>query len=275
MLGETAMASHDLRRILAGWDYEPNQITVRKITGDDGTIKIQMRLDLGLLQMEVQGRPDGLRPHGFESLLDFHENRINEHMNKNGTDLGLELTPEECQALREESVQYYHRYLAEFVLEDFAGVQRDTSRNLRVLDLCANYAREESDREVLEQYRPYLIMMNTRAEVHLALRKGSFKTALARVNAGLTAIKDVMTEASQRDGAPDDRWEDATEVSILMALRSEIAARLPADPMQKLEDELQRAVDEERYEDAIVLRQRMQAMREQQSGAPVRRRPKK
>lgn len=264
------MASHDLRRILAGWDYEPNQITVRKITGDDGTIKIQMRLDLGLLQMEVQGRPDGLRPHGFESLLDYHENRINEHMNKNGTDLGLELTPEECQALREESVQYYHRYLAEFVLEDFAGVQRDTSRNLRVLDLCANYAREESDREVLEQYRPYPIMMNTRAEVHLALRKGSFKTALARVNAGLTAIKDVMTESGQ-----DERWEDATEVSILMALRSEIAARLPADPMQKLEEELQRAVDEERYEDAIVLRQRMQAMREQQSGAPVRRRPKK
>lgn len=269
------MASHDLRRILAGWDYEPNQITVRKITGDDGTIKIQMRLDLGLLQMEVQGRPDGLRPHGFESLLDYHENRINEHMNKNGTDLGLELTPEECQALREESVQYYHRYLAEFVLEDFAGVQRDTSRNLRVLDLCANFAREESDREVLEQYRPYLIMMNTRAEVHLALRKGSFKTALARVNAGLTAIKDVMTESGQRDGASDERWEDATEVSILMALRSEIAARLPADPMQKLEDELQRAVDEERYEDAIVLRQRMQSMREQQAGAPARRRPKK
>ncbi len=264
------MASHDLRRILAGWDYEPNQITVRKVTGDDGTIKIQMRLDLGLLQMEVQGRPDGLRPHGFESLLDFHENRITEHTNKNGTDLGLELTPEECQALREESVQYYHRYLAEFVLEDFAGVQRDTSRNLRVLDLCANYAREESDREVLEQYRPYLIMMNTRAEVHLALRKGSFKTALARVNAGLTAIKDVMSESGQ-----DERWEDATEVSILMALRSEIAARLPADPIQKLEDELQRAVDEERYEDAIVLRQRMQSMREQQAGAPARRRPKK
>src|SRR5262245_18875727 len=175
------MASHDLRRILAGWDYEPNQITVRKITGDDGAIKIQMRLDLGLLQMEVAGRPDGQRPHGFESCLHYHEHQLEDHIEKNGTELGFELSPEECQALREEAVQYYHRYLAEFVLEDFQGVERDTSRNLRVLDLCSAYSQEESDREVLEQYRPYLIMMNTRAQVHLALRKGSFKTALARV----------------------------------------------------------------------------------------------
>src|SRR5947207_315063 len=147
------MASHDLRRILAGWEYEPNQITVRKVTGDDGTIKIQMRLDLGLLQMEVSGRPDGMRPHGYESLLTYHEHRLQKHIDKNGTGLGYELSPEECQALREEAVQYYHRYLAEFVLEDFAGVQRDTARNLRVLELCRDQASEEYDRAALEQYR--------------------------------------------------------------------------------------------------------------------------
>jgi hypothetical protein len=263
------MASHDLRRILAGWDYEPNQITVRKITGDDGAVKIQMRLDLGLLQMEVAGRPDGQRPHGYESCLHYHEHEFEEHIEKNGTELGFELSTEECQALREEAVQYYHRYLAEFVLEDFQGVERDTSRNLRVLDLCSAYAQEESDREVLEQYRPYLIMMNTRAQVHLALRKGSFKTALARVNAGLTMIKEIMSDAGM-----EERFEESTEVSILLALRSEIAARLPADPIQKLEDELAKAVAEERYEDAIVLRERMQAIRSQQSAAPARRRKK-
>src|ERR1043166_5182779 len=146
------MAFHDLRRILAGWEYEPNQITVRKITGDDGTLKIQMRLDLGVLQMEVSGRPDGQRPFGYESLLAYHEHRLQKHIDKNGTELGFELSPEECQSLREEAVEYYHRYLAEFVLEDFAGVQRDTARNLQVLDLCRANAREESDRAALEQY---------------------------------------------------------------------------------------------------------------------------
>jgi hypothetical protein len=264
------MASHDLRRILAGWEYEPNQITVRKITGDDGTLKIQMRLDLGVLQMEVSGRPDGQRPHGFESLLAYHEERLEKYLEKNGTDLGYELSSEESQALREEAVQYYHRYLAEFVLEDFQGVERDTARNLRVLDLCRSYAREESDRAMLEQYRPYLIMMNTRAQVHLALRRGGFKSALALVTAGLERIREVLSDA----GA-EDQFEETTEVNILMALRDEIAARLPADPLQKLQEELKKAVDQERYEDAIVLRERLDAMKAaQRTSASVRRRKK-
>ena len=32
-----------------------------------------MRIDLGLIQMELAGRPDGQRPDGFESLLDCYE----------------------------------------------------------------------------------------------------------------------------------------------------------------------------------------------------------
>ena len=116
------MASHDLRRILTGWDYESNQVTVRKVAGDDGAVKIQLRLPLGLLQMEVSGRPDGSRPFGFESLLEYQEHRLQEHVRKNGTDLGFEIAPEDARLLRDETEMYYHRYLAEFVLEDFAGV---------------------------------------------------------------------------------------------------------------------------------------------------------
>lgn len=263
------MASLDLRRILAGWDYEASQITVRRITGDDGTPKIQMRLDLGLLQMEVSGRPDGTRPHGCESLLAHHEKRLAKHIEKNGTELGFELTPAECQALREESLQYYHRYLAEFVLEDFEGVERDTARNIRVADMCRDHGREESDRLALEQYRPYLIMMHTRAQVHLALRRGAFKTALARVTAGLTQIRELLLAVGE-----EEAFEELTEVQILSALRNEIAARMPADPLKRLENELSKAVAEERYEDAAVLRNRMEALRNRPAPAPVRRRRK-
>ena len=45
----------------------------------------------------------------------------------NGTDLGFQLTANQCQSLREEAVQYYQRYLSLFVLEDFEGVVRDTA----------------------------------------------------------------------------------------------------------------------------------------------------
>lgn len=261
------MASYDLRRILAGWDYEPGQITVRKISGDDGSVKIQMRLDLGLLQMESKGRPDGRRPFGEDSLLDYHEKRLAQYKERNGTDLGFELLPEECQMLREETVQYYHRYLAEFVLEDFQSVERDTARNLRVLDIVERFGREEHDRSSLEQYRPYLIMMNTRAQVHVALRQGRFKTALARVEAGLSRIHDILSDAGIEEAI-----DESTEAGILMSLQREIRARMPADPIQKLESELDKAVDEERYEDAAVLRERIEAMRSKSSASAKRRR---
>lgn len=257
---------HDLRRVLTGWAYEPNQITVRKIAGDDGAVKIQLRLPLGVLQMEITGRPDGARPFGFSSLLEYHEHQLEEHVRKNGTALGFEITPDQCRALRDESEMYYHRYLAEFVLEEFDGVARDTARNLRIADLCRKYAQEESDRLSLEQYRPYLIMMNTRAQAHLALRSGALKTALARVEAGLTAIYDLLAESGQ-----EEVFEELTEASILDSLRTEIAARLPADPIERIEREIDKALNEERYEDAAALRDRMADMLSKKK-APSRKR---
>ncbi|MFQ5500802.1 MAG: UvrB/UvrC motif-containing protein [Phycisphaerae bacterium] len=261
------MASYDLRRIVAGWDYEPGQITVRKISGDDGAVKIQMRLDLGILQMETTGRPDGFRPFDADSLLDYHTSQLEKHKKVNGTELGFELSSDECQALREEAIQFYHRYLAEFVLEDFEGVERDTARNLGVLDICRKYGQTEADRLALEQYRAYLIMMNTRAQVHLVLRQGRFKTALARVEAGLRMIGEIFAENSYEDAI-----EESTEATILMSLRQEILARMPADPIQRLEAELEKAVESERYEDAAVLRQRIDVMRAKEERAESRKR---
>ena len=38
--------SKDIVPLLKGWDYEPGTINVRKINGNDGAPKLQMRLDL-------------------------------------------------------------------------------------------------------------------------------------------------------------------------------------------------------------------------------------
>ena len=63
------MSEIDITRLLRSWPYEPGRIIAKRITGDDGRPKLQVRLDLGVLQMEMQGRPDGSEPEGFESLL--------------------------------------------------------------------------------------------------------------------------------------------------------------------------------------------------------------
>ena len=67
--------SLDISRILEDWPFEPGKVTARRIQGDDGRAKIQLRLDLGLYQMEATGRPDGQRPHGCDTLLAYYEQR--------------------------------------------------------------------------------------------------------------------------------------------------------------------------------------------------------
>lgn len=249
------MASEDLRPILSGWPFEPGQITVRIIRGRDGKQKVQMRLDLGLLQMELDGRPDGQRPKGYESLLDYHLERLARHEERNGTDLGFTLSSEECQALREEALMYYHRYLSLFVLEDFARVERDTARNLRVLDLCRRCAAHEWDRVVMEQYRPYIVMMNARARASQAMRAGTFKSALAHVEAGMRTIREFYERHDSSEA-----YEQSSEVQILRALRHEIAQRLPIGAIERLKRKLDRALQEERYEDAARLRDQIKSL---------------
>ena len=252
--------SKDIAPMLKGWDYEPGTINVRKINGADGEPKLQMRLDLGLLQMELTGRPDGTKPHGFDSLLEYFESMLKEHEEKNGTELGFHLTTAQCQSLREEAVQYYHRYLSLFVLEDFPGVVRDTARNLRVLDLCGKYAVEEQDRLVLEQYRPYITMMNVRAAASLLVDKKQYTEALATVDEGLESLMYFFTKFDQ-----EEAFTHSNEVRVLKRFARDIRRKLPIDPIQKLQSQLNRAIKQERYEDAARLRDEIQRKSDQRA----------
>src|SRR4028119_869083 len=122
--------SEDIALLLHGWDYNANEVTVRKIVGVDGREKIQMRLDLGVLQMEVEGRPDGMRPHGRESLLEYQEERLQRFEERHGIREGFELTAEECADLKQEAMQYYYRYLSLFPLTDYTGVGAAPAANV-------------------------------------------------------------------------------------------------------------------------------------------------
>ena len=157
--------SLDIGHILNDWPYEPGQVTARRIRGADGREKIQLRLDLGLLQMEITGRPDGHRPHGFETMLDYYESQFQRYKEQEGREEGFELDEQACELLRAESLMFYHRYLAEFDLEDFAAVERELCEPAAD-GLLRAHAADESDRMMLEQYRPYVLMMCVRARAH-------------------------------------------------------------------------------------------------------------
>ena len=253
--------SLDISHILSQWPYKPGEVTARRVVGADGQEKIQLRLDLGLLQMEATGRPDGQRPQGHESLLAYHEYLLQKHIDQTGRDEGFSLDEADCEMLRGEGVMYYHRYLAEFVLGDFERVDRDTMRNMRLMDFCRKYARDESDKYILEQYRPYVIMMCTRARAHLAMNNSRLKVALAAARKGIADI-----EAFYDAFGGEKMREHSGELAILRALEKDLESKIPVDPVEKLRQELAQAVEAEQYERAAELRDRLRSIDSQELG---------
>ncbi len=244
-----SMPVMDISRVLEQWHYEPDRITVRKITGEDGRKKVQMRLDLGLLQMEDTGRPDGKRPYGFESLLEYHENRCKLHISERGSDATFKLGADECNQLRNEALQYYYRYLSLFHLEDYEGVERDTDRNLRLFNLIGKYAETEEDRLSLERYRPYVLMMNARAKTNLALQRNRPIESLHFVEDAIENIREFL-----RKNDREEYFEQSGEVLYLQELAAEIRQVLPHDPREELRRRMKKAVEQEDYELAARLR---------------------
>ena len=247
--------SSDLSKILEDWPYEPGKINVRQIDGDDGEPRVQLRLDLGVLQMKTSGRPDGLRPFGFESLLEYHEHRLDDKVEAEGSAAGFVLDEDECRELREEAVQYYHRYVCLMVLEDYDGVIRDTTRNLRVLDLCSKYAETESDRSILEQFRAYITMMRARALASQALKDNEPKLALIAIDDGLGSIQRYFNDTNQ-----SEMFEDSSEVQVLRGMRDALTPKLPVSQTAELRRRLEDALKKENYELAAILRDELKAI---------------
>lgn len=249
--------NRDLTPLLQEWPFEPGQINVRLIEGLDGIPKVQVRLDLGIIQMHLDGRPDGLRPFGYASLLDYHEARLDEAQGPEDDEAALELSPEDCKALRDEALQYYHRYIALLVVEDYEAVARDTTRNLRVLDLCARHAAAEADRQALEQFRPYILMMRVRALASHALQNDEPKVALFAIDEGIEALR----ECYAQQGREAD-FEDSPEVQLLRGMRGALLPQLPVSQRAELRQRLQEAIAHENYELAAILRDELRMLRD-------------
>jgi len=245
--------TRDIGPALAGWDFDPDNLQVRLIEGRDGRDKIQMRVDLGVLQMECEGRPDGQRPSGHESLLEASEARLREARDADGE---FTLEPEECAALLREGVQYYHRYLAAFHLQMYDLVVRDTERNLRLFAFVVRHATRNRDKIQFDQYRPYVTMMRTRALALERLAVDDHAAALDRIDEGIELIRKFLAEYEQQG-----EETECSELAFLLRWRREIQRERPAGPIERLEEQLEMAVDMEAYEEAARIRDQIRKLK--------------
>ncbi|MFI5459617.1 MAG: UvrB/UvrC motif-containing protein [Isosphaerales bacterium] len=244
--------SQDIERLLNDWEFEPDQLQVRVIVGDDGREKIQMRIDLGVVQMELSGRPDGTRPEGHESLLDFYEAKAKDAI-ETGTPLSL--SPDDCAQLMREGLQYYHRYLSAFHLERYDLVVRDTERNLRLFAFVGRHAARQRDKIEFDRYRPYVQMMYTRALASLSLKAEDHRGALSKIDDGIKAIRRFLREYKQ-----EERETECSELRFLVRWRREVERERPIDLLEKLEHQLELSVALEDYEEAARLRDKIRRL---------------
>lgn len=238
--------SLDLNTILRDWPHENRAIKVRKILGLDGRQKLQLRIDLGVLQMEMTGRPDGVRPHNCESLLTYHQMLASRAETTGET---YELSPEACAELQQEGIQYYHRYLSLFQINDFHGVVRDTQRNLDLFDFVDSHTDRDELSWTLQQFRPYVLMMNTRAKASIFLAQGKFPEAITEIQRG----RDAIVKFFERSHFPE-LVAKSSEIAFLNEWLEEVALKRPLSKLEVMEREMETAVAKELYERAAQLR---------------------
>ncbi len=248
--------SNDISEILRRWEYRPDDLLVRVIEGDDGRQRLQLRLDLGLLQMECDGRPDGQRPEGFESWLDFYEHQQRRHEEANPDGTSYLLGAEDCERLWREGVQYYHRYIGFWHLDMYDLCSRDTARNLRLFEFVRKHAADDRIKLQFDQWRPYVTMMHTRAKAMPFLELGEFGEGLRVIETGIDSVREFLDEYDQ-----GDRADECAELVSLEHWHAEIierdrraAAARPKSAAEILRRKLDEAIAAEEFEDAARLR---------------------
>ena len=167
----------------------------------------------------------------------------------------FELSEDDVGELQAEGVQYYHRYLALFQLGDWAGVIRDTKRNLEMFTFVAKHAPDDDAAWSVQQFRPYVLMMSTRAKANLALEKDDVDAAIALVEKGIATIEKFLKDYN-REGE-----EDSSEAKSLAEWLGELRKLKPLTPVDKLRREMERAVEDEKYERAAELRDAIRNMK--------------
>ncbi len=247
----------DITDILKDWEFDSDN-QIRIIQADDGRQVLQVRQPMGIEQYELDGRPDGKKPFGQESVLHELEGRLETWRGSHGSEEGFALGKEDFAALQGEGVLYYFRYLVLFQIGDFARTARDTEHNLKLFSLVERFVDRDDDRREILQYKPYVVRMNAIARAMISLHKEMKSTAEDILNNAISAIenmRDIDTPAFQ--------FERVRSLNYLKATLKQIHEKKES-PANPLKVELERAVDDEDYERAAQLRDRIRELEESQ-----------
>ncbi len=246
----------DLTEILEDWRYDSDD-QYRVIKARDGRAVLQVRQPLGIEQYELDGRPDGLRPFGKESVLVEMLDRLDSC--DVADDGGFLIDHKDFLRLQNEGILYYYRYLILFQMGDFERTVSDTMHNLQICDLVERFVQEADDQKEILQYRPYIIRMNAMAGAMLQLGAEDSDGARGALQG---AIDDIG--ALDEVDTPTYHYERLRSLQYLRTALHQIKARKPT-VLERLNAALDEAVEQEAYERAAELRDRIHALQQRRA----------
>jgi len=205
---------------------------------------LQMRVDMGLLQMETDLRPDGQRPHGAETYYDY---LVSEVIREGGS---FRLSKEQCGEADREFVQYYHRRLCWLSLREYSRAAKDADHSLAFMDFVREHSPDEEWTISHEQYRPFVLFHRVQAASLAALQDAGPEAAIGEINRGLGQFRDLF---ARYDAV--EQYDEDELVKRLHEMRESVRQRYEVG--RTLDEQLAEAIRAENYELAASIRDQM------------------
>lgn len=248
----------DLTSYLKSWEYEPGKLHIRQFAGDDGVEKVQLRVDLGILQMNRDGRPDGEEPYGFESVFDYLKDLYDQ---QEADDEDFIIPDDKMMELQQEALQYYHRYICFYELNEHELVVRDAGRNIDLYDFIEEFAHPDTDLTNLWSLKPQLLMMYSHSEAMLFIENGQKDEALQSLSDCLEQLDATFEESDGAFPYPEG------EKNLIERIIREINEAKPVSKEQSLKRQMALAVENEEYEKAANIRDQLRNLHTSQESS--------
>ncbi len=233
-----------LDHLLADWPFAAGQILVRQIQGADGRELLQMRVDMGMIQMEIEGRPDGASFEGADTYYDYLASL------SFAEGESFQLDEERCNEIDREFYQFYHRRICWLTLKRYAEAAKDAQHTLALMDFSSAYAPDPEWTLLHEQYRPFVMFHKIQALALMQLEESDPEGAIQVIDQGL---KDLAVVFEKHDAA--EHFEEDAFVLKLREMRDSVKEHYELGPT--LTEQLADAIAAEQYEIAAELRDRM------------------
>jgi hypothetical protein len=254
---EELVMRRDMDETLQGWPYEPEpgEVVAREVRARDGRTVLQIRVELGALQLEVGGRPDGTRPHGFPTYLDYLRYRAAARSPGGSERANWVMSQEQCAEADREFVQFYHRRVAWLALQRYDKALLDADHTLALMDFVCEHGISEEYIGSHERFRGLVLFHRTQAAAALALERRRPEEAIDVVREGIDRLSAHQAEWS----AEHEQGETPNQPLIeqLQILEQEIRKNFAVE--KTLREQLDEAVAREDYERAARLRDQIRA----------------